>query len=285
MKEMKALLNQAAVYLQSRGIENALREAEVLMMDFLRLSLHSDLISANPLTVIEQQLFWNRVVLRGRRVPSAYIHGSVSFLQLSLVVNKHVLIPRQETELLAERVIQYIQRHDSIKTFYDVCCGSGCLGLAVKKHCPQLHVVLADICPQAIRIAKQNAQRNHLAVDFLIGDLFDPFTTPADAFVCNPPYLSFSEVLQASPEVRCHEPWKALVGGSTGLEFYERIAKHLNQILVPNGVGWLEIGHTQEKLIRRIFEKEHIPHQIYQDYSGVNRFFFLENEPYNTVSC
>lgn len=285
MSNMKAILNRAAVYLEARGVSSALREAELLMMDFIGVASHSALREDLVLSQEDQQLFWKRVELRGRRVPSAYIHGTVSFLDVSISVNEHVLIPRQETELLAERVICYVREHPEIQRLYDVCCGSGCLGLAIKKHCPHLHIILSDLCPHALHIAKQNASLNGLSVDFLLGDLFEPFERPADAFVCNPPYLSFSEVLHTDPEVRCYEPWKALVGGSTGQEFYERIARDLDKILVRGGVGWLEMGYAQGEGVRKIFEERRIPHQIYQDYSGVNRFFFLENEPYDAVSC
>lgn len=283
MMEMKAILKQAALYLRYHGILNSFREAELLMMDFLGVTSCS-VFSKICLNEEQVALFWERVKIRGRRVPTAYIQGVVPFLNLFLHVDHNVLIPRQETELLADRIIQYLRSHPHIRTFYDVCCGSGCLGLSVKKACPHLEVVLSDICPKAIHIAKKNAAKNHVSVECLIGDLFTPFQKPAEAFVCNPPYLSFSEIFQTDPEVRCHEPWKALVAGRTGCEFYEKIINDIDKILVRGGVGWLEIGCTQGIAIKKMFEYSGLPYVLYQDYAGLDRFFFLENEPYDTVS-
>lgn len=279
---MKTILDQASAYLQYQGVRNSFREAELLMMDVLGVSSRFSL-SKIVLNEKNKLDFWEKVKLRGCRRPAAYIHGSVSFLNLSLCVNKNVLIPRQETELLAERIIQYIRTHPHIRLFYDVCCGSGCLGLSIKQACPTVEVVLSDICPKAIDVAKQNAWKNSLSVEFLEGDLFAPFPFPADAFVCNPPYLSFSEIFKTDPEVRCYEPWKALIGGKSGWEFYERIINNIDKILVRGGVGWLEIGCAQGDIIKKMFEHHRLPCTLYQDYAGLDRFFFLENEPYDTL--
>lgn len=282
MMAMKISLEQAANYLLYQGVGNAFREAELLMMDLMGVSSRSAL-SGLTLSAEDKKLFWLRVKQRGQRQPSAYIHGNVVFYNLSLYVDKTVLIPRQETELLAEQIVRYIRSCSNIRLFYDVCCGSGCLGLSIKKACPEVEVVLSDICPKALYVAKRNALSNGLSVEFLEGDLFDPFSCPADAFVCNPPYLSFSEIFKADPEVRCHEPWKALVGGKTGYEFYERIASNIDKILVRGGVGWLEIGHAQGVVVKKMFDKRRLPCTLYRDYAGLDRFFFLENEPYDTL--
>lgn len=277
------ILKKAAEYLQFRGVLFAEREAEDLLLDFLGKSSRSALWST-VLSPQQQRLYWERVYLRGTRVPTAYIHGSVNFLGLSLKVGPEVLIPRQETEILAERIIQYLAYSPQVSVFYDVCCGSGCLGLAVKAHCPHVKVVLSDICPKAASLARKNAELNQLDVDVLEGDLFAPFDAPADAFVCNPPYLSLKEIFSVDPEVRCHEPWKALLGGISGLDFYYRIARDLKQILLPGGVGWLEIGATQGECVKEIFNKIGVSGELYQDYAGLDRIFFLEYQEYDPVS-
>ncbi|VVT42898.1 Release factor glutamine methyltransferase [Chlamydia avium] len=280
---MKKILKEASTYLTYHGIAFPSREAEDILMDFIGVTSRAHL---STIYLNKEQLsnYWQRIYKRSQRMPSAYIHGSVSFLGMPLVVDSRVLIPRPETELLAEKIIQYLKVRPQITRFYDVCCGSGCLGLAVKKYCPSVEVILSDICPKAVEIARLNAERNHLSVEILIGDLFSPYTFPADAFVCNPPYLSFTEILYSDPEVRCYEPWKALVGGNTGTEFYERIARNLNKILLPGGVAWLEIGYKQGEIVTKIFEKSGISGRLYQDFSGWDRIFFLENHVIDSVS-
>lgn len=280
---MKRLIKEASEYLLSRGIRFPQREAEDIMMDLLEVSsrgaLHDIKLSSG-----ERVSYWERVQKRGNRCPTAYIHGKVHFLGIELQVSPEVLIPRQETEIFVEKIIGYLQTHKEKKIFYDVCCGSGCIGLSVKKHCPHVHVVLSDICSQALAVAKSNAKRNDLIVDFLCGDLFEPFRIPADAFVCNPPYLSYKEFFKVDPEVRCHEPWKALVGGVSGLEFYHRIAEYIHKILVPGGVGWLEIGSNQGESIKKIFRDKGISGCVFKDYAQLDRFFFLENQAGDAVS-
>ncbi|CAG9045852.1 Release factor glutamine methyltransferase [Chlamydia abortus] len=281
--ETKKILKEAAAYLEYCGVVFSDREAVDILMDVLGITSRAQVLSVR-LNADTLHVYWTRIQKRAERFPTAYIHGSVRFLELDLEVDSRVLIPRMETELLAEKIIQYLTQHPHIQTFYDVCCGSGCLGLSIKKYCPNVQVILSDICPKAVAVAKINASKNHLQVDVLEGDLFAPFSCPADAFVCNPPYLSFDEIMQTDPEVRCHEPWKALVGGSSGLEFYERIARDLDTILCPGGVGWLEIGYSQGERIKRIFANHGVHGSIHQDLSACDRIFFLENHASDTVS-
>lgn len=280
---MRTILKEARTFLESRGIVFPDREAEDILMDMLGESSRAALGGMN-LSDDQLREYWRRLYRRGSREPTAYIHGSVNFLGLVLRVSPAVLIPRQETELLAERIISYLHAHPSISLFYDVCCGSGCLGLAIQRFCPWVTVVLSDICPYAVAIAKENAQRNNIDVNVMTGDLFAPFARPADAFVCNPPYLSFREIMLADPEVRCHEPWKALVGGRSGLEFYQRIADELDRGLCDSGVGWLEIGSSQGQLVSSIFFNKGVAGVVYQDLAGLDRIFFLEKHVNDPVS-
>ncbi|WP_035392067.1 peptide chain release factor N(5)-glutamine methyltransferase [Chlamydia ibidis] len=281
--EVKKILSEAEKYLDYHGIANPRMEAEYLLMDCLGIASRCMLFEIS-ISTAKLSEYWLRLGKRACHVPLAYIHGEVRFLELELEVNTNVLIPRMETELLADRIIQYIRRHPEIQLFYDVCCGSGCLGLAIKKACPNLDVVLSDICPKAVELAKCNAKKNQLSVEVLMGDLFAPYTDLADAFVCNPPYLALNEIFHTDPEVRCHEPWKALVAGSKGIEFYERIACQLSSVLRPKGVAWLEIGYKQGAIVKKIFSDLGVVGEVYQDLSGLDRIFFLENHGCNAVS-
>ncbi|WP_100933994.1 peptide chain release factor N(5)-glutamine methyltransferase [Candidatus Chlamydia corallus] len=282
--EIKKALEEGAAYLNYYGVPLSDCEALYMLMDLLGVSSKAKLLDLAEIDQTMLEEYRKRLSLRGQRCPTAYVHGTVSFLGLRLQVDSRVLIPRTETELLAEHIIDYLSSHSKIQTFYDICCGSGCLGLAIKKRCPYIDVVLSDICPQAVAVANDNAKRNGLDVKILLGDLSSPYVSPADAFVCNPPYLSFNEIIHTDPEVRCYEPWKALIGGATGLEFYERIAQELPRILTPTGLGWLEIGSSQGKSVKNIFLKNGICGRLYQDFSGRDRIFFLEMDGRDPVS-
>nr|CRI42242.1 Release factor glutamine methyltransferase [Chlamydia pneumoniae] len=282
--EIKKAIQEGTAYLDYYGVPLSDCEALYILMDLLEVSSRAKLFDLVGISETMLMEYRKRLALRGQRCPTAYLNGAVSFLGLRLRVDSRVLIPRTETELLAEYIINYLLSHSEIQTFYDICCGSGCLGLAIKKSCPHVEVVLSDVCPQAVAVANENAKSNGLDVKILLGDLSAPYTRPADAFVCNPPYLSFNEIIDIDPEVRCYEPWKALVGGSTGLEFYQRIAQELPKIVTSTGVGWLEIGSSQGESIKNIFSKHGIYGRLHQDLSGRDRIFFLEMDGRDPVS-
>ena len=166
------------------------------------------------------------------------------------------------------------------KVLWDICTGSGCIGLGLKRACPTLSVVMSDFCPKALAVARQNAERNQLAVELRLGDLLEPFRgQKADYIICNPPYVSRQEFESLSPSVRDHEPHRALLAGEKGTEFYERLARELPAFLNPGAHIFFEIGCSQGEAIQEIFSTT--PWRAFslmKDWAGHNRFFFLEIE-------
>ncbi len=213
---------------------------------------------------------WKRAV---RGEPVQYVMGEVEFLGCRLKVDKRALIPRQETEILAD----YVAKMAPQGTLWDICCGSGCLGIALKKKFPTLHVVLSDISSDALELARENAQRNEVDVTFLQGDLLAPFEgLQADWVVCNPPYISQGAYAELDPSVRNFEPVGALVGGERGTEFYERLAAQLPPFLAAQAKVCLEIGFDQGEALKNIFNWG--SQTLQKDWSGRDRFFFLEKQ-------
>ncbi|WP_213318244.1 peptide chain release factor N(5)-glutamine methyltransferase [Chlamydiifrater volucris] len=253
-RKVQEILDQGSAILRNNGVSYPEKEARWLLLRLKKLSKLSDLDGIIELQAEEVEEYFLCIRSRSQRVPLEYIVGSTFFDNLELIVSPKVLIPRQETELLASKICAYLRDHrSSIREFRDVCCGSGCLGLTVKKKFPEIHVVLSDVCPEALEVARKNAKQNNLDVEVLKGDLFSPFRSTCDAFVCNPPYLSYEEVVNAEPEVRCQEPWLALVAPKNGYGFYYQIAEGLNEFLAIGGVGWLEIGSSQGEKLRELF--------------------------------
>src|SRR4051812_36978005 len=202
---------------------------------------------------------------RSQREPLQHIVGSTSFCGLELAVNRHVLIPRPETELLAEQGWKFLN-HSTVppstinsqpSTALDLGTGSGCLAIALATHCPTAQIFATDISAEALELAKQNAARHNVIdhIHFLHGDAFAAFESPAsfDLIISNPPYISTPEIPTLQIEVREYDPHQALDGGPDGLAFYRRIAGEATPFLKPAGKIMLEFGEGQAQPIREIF--------------------------------
>lgn len=282
MKSVLDVLTLSTDYLRKKGIASPRRQAEELLCDALslnRLKLYLDF--ERPLNESEINICRERLLRRANREPLQYIHGQVEFYNCQIEVNPSVLIPRQETEILVDKIVQRLSQENlKGKVLWDICCGSGCIGIALKKRFPELDVTLSDISSDAVRVARRNAQLNQVSVRILEGDLFQPFgSEKAHYIVSNPPYISEDEYLTLDKEVKDFEPKLALVGGVEGTEVYEKIAHSLFSYLEPEFKVWFEIGYLQGERMLEIFKNWLKGKQIVEnDWSGNNRFFFLENE-------
>lgn len=211
--------------------------------------------------------------------PLAYVLGYVDFFGIRLSVNSHVLIPRYETELLVEKILNKYPQ-ESIVNVLDLCAGSGCIGLALKKHRPKWNVVLVELSMEALAVAAKNAQLNNLEVHLLQGDLFHPVEDCKsffDLIVSNPPYISEKEYLSLDVSVRAHEPKLALTPGASGCEIYSKIAKRAVEFLSPRGRIALEIGYNQKEDVTQLFTNRFYKNIICEkDLASHDRFIFLE---------
>jgi len=182
--------------------------------------------------------------------PVAYIIGEWEFYGLTLDITRDVLIPRTDTELLAERAIELAKAAGEGARVLDLCAGSGCIGLAVAKHAPNCRVVLADLSEAALRICKSNVRRCDLnaRVTCVLADALEP-PAPAlwdfDVIVCNPPYIPSGDIPGLDVSVREYEPLSALDGGEDGLKFYRAIAARWNSALRLGGSLLFEVGIHQ----------------------------------------
>lgn len=283
MKTIKEVVELAAQYLQEKGIASHRREAEELIscaLGMSRLQIYMDF--HRPLEKEELDKCRSYLKKRAAGEPLAYIVGFVEFYHCKIVVNRHVLIPRQETEILLDLIVQDLKlRKESLKfVVWDVCCGSGCLGVALKKKYSQFDVCLSDISSEALAVAKINAIENDARVSLVEGDLLEPFTgKQADLILCNPPYISQAAYDALDDEVKLYEPKMALLGGEWGLEFYYRLESMLPRFLVPGGKVWMEIGWDQGQAVLDLFQKPHwkTP-QVLKDWAGHDRFFSVSLE-------
>lgn len=282
MKSLLEVLNLTTDYLKQRRISSARRQAEDLIAGALNLDRLQIYVNYDrPLSEDELQRCRSYLIRRAKREPLQYILGEVEFYDCTLSVTPDVLIPRQETEILVDKIAKDLQTIDlEGKVLWDVCCGSGCIGIALKKKFPALRVLMSDLSPKALAIAESNAKRNDADVALMEGDLLAASRgEPVDFLVCNPPYVREDEFPDLDPEVKDHEPRLALVPGPTGLECYARIARDLKAVLKAGARCWFELGTGQgeeiQALFMPLFPKKYA---VEKDWAGHDRFFFLEIE-------
>lgn len=286
MKTLQEVLNLSIDFLTQRGIGNPRRSAEEIISDALgikRLQLYMEF--DRPLNETEVEKCRLALSRRAKREPPQYIKGSVDFLDCLIKVTPDVLIPRNETEILTDKIIKTLEKENlEGKVLWDICCGSGCIGLALKKRFPELQVILSDLSPKALAIAKENAIKNNLEVTFLEGNLLAPFKgMKAHYVVSNPPYICETEYEFLEPEVKDYEPKQALVAEEKGLSFYKQFAAELPLYLHPQAKVWFELGSQQGSSVKSFFSHS-IWHNITleSDFAGHDRFFFISNNEMRT---
>ena len=281
MYTVQEIIKRSTEYLQKQGITHPRLQAEEILADTIGLKrLELYLNFDRPLDEKELQLCREHLQRRSKGEPIQYIRGQVDFLDCKIKVTPDVLIPRHETEILADIVVKSLKDQNlDDKILLDLCCGSGCLGIALKKKHPQLRVILSDLSPKALEIAKQNAELNETLVEFLQGNLFEPLKHPVDYIVSNPPYIAEHEFEKLDKEVKLFEPKIALISGLTGLEFYQEINSRIKNYLKSAGKAWMEMGTGQGHKVLEIFGQQKWNHiSLEKDWAGHDRFFFLENE-------
>lgn len=276
------IIQRGSEFLAKKGIESPRLQSELLLGHVLkvpRLKLYLDF--GRVLTDVETDGVRALVVRRGAREPLQHILGSTSFCGFDMEVNKSVLVPRPETELLAERSWLFLaERAASLAgpvSFLDLGAGSGCLTVAILAQCPAANACSLDISPAALEVARRNATRHQVSdrVEFLQSDRFSALSPGRkfDLIVSNPPYIPTAEIPGLDPEVREFDPLLALDGGADGLDFYRCIAAEGPNFLGPEGRLMTEFGDGQAESVSRIFlSQKWIVEKTEADYTGRLRF-------------
>lgn len=258
-----AHLTSAAVRLSQTGIDSFQLDAELIIAHALRvdrvfLLAHGDDEVAPSDAVRIGQLMEKRA----QRVPLAYIIGTKEFYGKNFIVNKYTLVPRPETELLVQSVINHCKAHPEKKSLVEIGVGSGCVILSILAACPQLTYALGiEFVKRAIEVAKMNAERLGLLgrVTFKRSNMWQQLTRDDtfDIIVANLPYLSAAELVAARvdyPEL-AHEPQIALLGGTDGLLFFEKLFQRVHRHLRAGTAIFLEIGALQGASVTTIAQK------------------------------
>jgi release factor glutamine methyltransferase len=274
---IQACLEEAVKVLRKAGIASPRLDAEVLLCHIMKMD-RAQLLMRGHALLTDQQLrcFRQWVARREQHKPVAYIVGEKEFWSLSFYVNRHVLIPRPETEILVEEVLRItsgIERHPV--RILEIGAGSGAISVALAVSQEDMEIVATDISPEAIAVARQNAADAGVAarIDFLVGSLFADLAGVFDVIVSNPPYISAEEFLSLPDDVRKYEPPDALLGGAAGISLHREIIAGGRHYLTAGGYLVMEIGATQRQRLAELLTESGSYTNIScrQDYAGCDR--------------
>lgn len=210
--------------------------------------------------------------------PLAYILGYMPFYNCKIYLNKNTLIPRPETELLADTIFKkWKNKADGNTRILDLCSGSGCIAVALQK---ALNCVTdaVDISPACCTVIRENAKRNGVKINVIQSDMFAGVKQKYDLIVSNPPYIPSIEINGLQKSVKDYEPHSALDGGSDGLDFYRQIAVQAPAFLKDDGELALEIGCNQAESVKELLADGWTDIEIKKDYSNLNRFVFAKKK-------
>ena len=200
--------------------------------------------------------------------PLQYITHHQEFMGLNFAVNENVLIPQPDTEVLVENAIKIVldKYNNKEVKILDLCTGSGAIAISLKKYLPNTKVYASDISKSAIDIARINAKKNNVKINFISSNMFENIKEKFDVIVTNPPYIKSDEIAKLSKNVQT-EPKLALDGGEDGLYFYKKIIKEVKKYLNKDGTLLMEIGFDQGKVVAELFDKS----KCIKDYANNDR--------------
>jgi len=278
--QLNELLKICIKKLNNAAIEASTHEAGVILCHIL--NVDRAFLYAHPEKLLNEETIGKVIALidkRCERLPLQQLLGEQEFMSLPFMVDENVLIPRQDTEILVETVIQYGDKVPGVLNILDLGTGSGCIAISLAKYINNSNVTAVDISDAALKIAKKNAESNEVAgkVRFIKSDLF--FALPKNesfhVIVSNPPYIPTEDIKSLEPEVRDCEPMLALDGGADGLDFYRRITENAKEYLKDKGAIAFEVGIFQAEMVSQILkENGYTDIKIIKDLSGIDRVVF-----------
>lgn len=218
----------------------------------------------------EMSKIMEAVQKRLNHIPLGYIFGKSYFYGREFKVDENVLIPRQDTEILIEKICDDIKSRNEKFSVLDIGTGSGAIAITIQKETDS-KVLAVDVSEKALKIAKQNAKTLEADVDFVKSDLFENIEGKFDFIVSNPPYIETSVIETLDAEVKFNEPILALDGGDDGLDFYRKIIKEAPNYLNKGGKLYFEIGYNQAEALKTLMKDNFRNILVYKDYGNNDR--------------
>ena len=277
---IKELILWTKNYFTDKNIDSPRLTAELLLAKTLqknRISLYTNF--DKPLTKEELAKYKKLIKRRINGEPTAYILGEKEFWSLNFKVNQHTLIPRPETEILVEKVVEYAKSLNRRINILDIGTGCGNIAISIAKELKNAFIVSVDLSFDALKTASLNKEilKVNNQVFFINADVLEPFKNSNifDILVSNPPYIKSRDIEKLQTEIKCFEPKLALDGGSEGMKFYEKIFNYAKKVLKNNSKIFFEFGETEQsrKLSEMAVEYGYKDIAIINDYSNSPRVF------------
>lgn len=274
MHNLREVYTEGKNRLQKAGVQSYEFDARQLLFFVFSIDANQYLLNQSmPLSEEEEKKvnsYFEAIQKRSEKIPLQYITGEQNFCGLDFYVNENVLIPRFDTEVLVEKILEYEEPGQRVM---DMCTGSGCIAITLQK-LGGFQVMAVDISEEALTLARKNAQRNQSQVTFFQSNMFDQLsnTSKVDVIVSNPPYIESKVIDELDDEVKKYEPRLALDGMEDGLHFYRILAREGKRFLNEGGRLYVEIGFDQAEAVKEIFGAQgFLDIQVYKDLAGLDR--------------
>ena len=279
MMTVREILQYGKHALEDSRNEYAKYESRVLLEEVLGIKYMQMLVNPDASVSSEAENRYKEMLEKRRQhYPLQYILGYAHFMDYTFIVNEHVLIPRNDTEVLVETVDQLLNSkafESRSVTLLDLCSGSGCIGISLKLYHDNVNLALCDISKDALEVASRNLKKYQLDAALLESDLFTNVKEQYSIIVCNPPYIERDVIPTLMPEVKDYEPMQALDGGVSGLDFYQAILADVHQYLNRDGYLFFEIGYNQGQAVSGLMKNAGFCDVcVKKDYAGLDRIVY-----------
>lgn len=270
------VLKSGIAILEENNVEDSDFDARCLLEEAFSFSSNDYFL--NKFSTADEdktEKFMSLIKRRASGEPLQYIIGKWPFMSGEFYVGKGVLIPRSDTEVLVEAAAEFIRNHNDVKTVYDLCAGSGCVGISIAMMFPDLDVYCVELSDVAFSYLEKNIELNNVKnVTVLKGDILQGYKKLSDkqidVLVSNPPYIETDEISTLSREVR-EEPFMALDGGKDGYIFYNSIKENWIPFMKKGSFAAFECGETQAQMLREIFSEYSEKTEIFKDLNDIER--------------
>ena len=275
MGEFKSYLN--SIKLKLRELEDYSKNEEILLVMYSLNQTRENIFLKDTISCREKQKINRKLFRRMKGEPLNKIFKKQNFYGFDFKVNNSVLAPRVETEILVEKVINEIKGRKSKIDLLDLCTGSGCIGLSIKKVCNDKidKLALLDIDNKSLRVAKENKKLLNISgnVKILKSNMFERLKSSQkfDIITCNPPYITEQEYKNLHVSVKNFDPKISLVGGKEGLDYYKILARESKKHLKNDGKIFVEIGFKQKDKVEKLFREKGFNVECFKDFSRKNR--------------
>lgn len=264
--KIKELINYGKKMLLENEIEDSNLIAKILAEYIFKIDRNQIIVNEEKeISEDDKTRYYLALIEIIQGMPIQYITNNQEFMKLNFYVDKNVLIPQPDTEILVEEVIEIINSKNKSLKVLDICTGSGCIGTSIAKYTKNTNITMSDISSAALNIAKNNYTKNiedTSKVQFIESDMFENIKEKYDIIVSNPPYIESKEIIKLDKQVQ-NEPHLALDGGQDGLEFYKILANEAHKFLNENGYLCIEIGYNQKEQVIQLLKENKNYKEIY----------------------